>query len=172
MKSSWKVRALGAYLTNGRGELLGVGRNICGGLYDGMTVSSLTKKAAYDPRLQLYVPSMTALAATYLCPSQLGKVSVVQQPVDDPGEQPEPTAEPEPAGPPTSFSDGTFEAGVDVAAGVYRAEGGIPDCFVYTSSKPGDLSSLLSSNSGVNAAIELADGEWVKSSDCGTFRRR
>lgn len=167
-----ELRALGSYLTNGRRELLGVGRTICGGLADGLTVSGVTARADYDPRLQLYIPSITALAATYLCPSQLGRVDVVQPPVEDPEAQPKPTREPEPAGPPSTFADGTYEAGVDVAAGVYRSTDGTPNCFVYTSSKAGDLGSLLSSNSGVNAAIEIAAGEWVKSSDCGTFKRR
>lgn len=91
-------------------------------------------------------------------------------------EAPEPTKPPKPAGPPTSFGEGTYLVGEDVAAGLYRSGGPSPDdgryCVVFASEKPDDLNSYLRGSTIQGpTVIELNAGEWVTSQFCETFKR-
>ncbi|GAA1818998.1 hypothetical protein GCM10009812_09490 [Nocardioides marinus] len=74
----------------------------------------------------------------------------------------------------TSFGEGTYLVGKDVAPGLYRSEGPSPNdgryCVVYASRQPADLDSYLRGATLKGpTAVQVNEGEWVTSQYCKTF---
>lgn len=156
-----------------------------------LEISELRKTATYNANLgerDYAVPSLLAGQADdgtfWLISAPLKELTAVASALDGTvtdlsdlrTEAPKPTKKPEPDGPATSFGEGTYKVGEDVAAGLYRSGGPSPDdgryCVVYASSKPGDLGSYLRGSTIKGpAVIELNDGEWVTAQFCETFKK-
>jgi hypothetical protein len=99
-------------------------------------------------------------------------VTAYVTPTTSPDAVPSPVAAPPPAQPRTSFSDGTYEVGVDIAPGRYKTAG---DGFCYwerAKSDSGELSSILA-NDNVDgpATVTVKTGEFFKSKRCGTWMK-
>lgn len=82
---------------------------------------------------------------------------------------------PPPPGPKTTFGDGTYEVGVDVAAGSYSAPGGRNCYWERSKNSSGELGSVIANEWKPNkgqAILTAKNGEFLKVSDCGTWTPR
>jgi hypothetical protein len=82
-----------------------------------------------------------------------------------------PTPAPEPTGPKTSFTDGTYEVGVDIAPGTYKTSGGNGCYYARLSSLDGDLQSIITNQiANGPAAITILDTDkGFTTSRCGVW---
>jgi hypothetical protein len=76
----------------------------------------------------------------------------------------------------TSFGDGTYEVGVDVAPGKYRSSGATEGlfefCNVSTTNSKGDTVDWNTANANEQVLITLKLGQTVEASGCEQFRKR
>ena len=76
---------------------------------------------------------------------------------------------------PTSFSNGTFLVGTDVASGEYVTEGptgGEPACTIFTSKKPDDLDTIVGIYTATGETrFRVTTGLYVTSEGCGTWTK-
>jgi hypothetical protein len=87
--------------------------------------------------------------------------------------------ETEPAAEPaidTSFGDGSYEVGIDVAPGKYKSSGateGIFEfCSVSTKNAKGDMIDWETANANEQVLITIKRGQTVEASGCEEFRKR
>ena len=77
------------------------------------------------------------------------------------------------AGPLTTFADGTYEVGVDVAPGKYKTQA---EGFCYwdrTKKNDGSLGDIVQQGVGDGAqVVTIKSGEFFKSQSCGTWTRQ
>jgi hypothetical protein len=70
----------------------------------------------------------------------------------------------------TSFDDGTYEVGVDIAVGKYKTSGGA-NCYWARMRQPDD-SSIIANDLGAGPrTVVVAKGEYFTSQRCGTWNR-
>lgn len=81
-----------------------------------------------------------------------------------------PTTPAEPIGPLTSFGDGLWEVGVDVAAGKYKTSGG-SDCY-WSRLKSSDTTDYIDNSLGAGPqTVQIKAGEYFQSQRCGTWSK-
>jgi hypothetical protein len=76
----------------------------------------------------------------------------------------------------TSFGDGSYEVGIDVAPGKYKSSGateGIFEfCSVSTKNSKGDMVDWETANANEQVLITIKRGQTVEASGCEEFRKR
>jgi hypothetical protein len=92
---------------------------------------------------------------------------------------PPPVAETEPPAKPaidTSFGDGSYEVGVDVAPGKYKSSGATEGlfelCSVSTKNSAGDMVDWETANANEQVLITIKKGQTVEASGCEEFSKR
>lgn len=85
---------------------------------------------------------------------------------------------PAPTGPVTTFSDGTYQVGVDIAPGRYKTAGADPSLFAnncYTereSNDSGEFSAIIANNNTVGPySVTVRKGEFFKADGCLPFTK-
>lgn len=106
---------------------------------------------------------VTQAARTYLCPDKSWAASrppvVVQT-----------GAPPPPSGPLTTFSDGTWEVGTDIAPGKYKTPG-TSTCY-WARLRTTDNSDIIDNNLGAGPqVVTVKAGEFFQSQRCGTWTK-
>jgi hypothetical protein len=87
-------------------------------------------------------------------------------------------APPAPVGPVTTFTDGTYQVGVDIAPGRYKTAGADPSLFAdncYTereSDDSGEFSSIIANNNTTGPySVTVKKGEFFKADGCLPFTK-
>jgi hypothetical protein len=114
-------------------------------------------------------PATPAAAPTVAVPAAPVPAAPVPPAVPAPSLPPAPAAPSVPAGPLTTFGNGTYEIGVDVAAGKYRSAGVqdsiAPLCYFDQTDASGSIKDQGVANEGPSRAT-LKSGLTFKSSGC------
>lgn len=99
----------------------------------------------------------------------------VTQTVTSAPEPPPVTTSAPPAGPATSFGNGQYQVGVDIAAGQYKSSGPTDGSMCYVEVARDDLGSIDSivNNDIVQGpkTVTVKKGQYVKNSGCETFTK-
>lgn len=144
-----------------RESLVDLGRTVCqaaeqGYARDGIVTALLSKRPdGSQPISGAPVANVLIDAALLnLCPGQ-----------------PLATAPPKPAGPATEITmDATYEVGVDIVAGKWKADNGQPNCYWVRLRQGGDRNIIANDFPGVKATVEVKNGELFQVARCGTWR--
>lgn len=142
----------------------------------GTAQPSKARKAltSYPARLVYAAGIIAGLLLAYKAGMANSPVRVVPAPV---AQAPVAQAEPAVSGPVSTFSDGVYEVGRDIAAGTYMAPGG-PDgggCYwKRLSSLAGGVDSIIANDltHGGQVLITVNSGEYLQAKDCGTWTKR
>jgi hypothetical protein len=69
------------------------------------------------------------------------------------------------------FADGTWQVGLDVAPGTYRARGGESCYWAILNGPPRGDSDNIEENGGFtsNVVVTLREGQWFETNDCGDW---
>lgn len=71
----------------------------------------------------------------------------------------------------STFSDGTYEVGIDIVPGTYHTDGAGDLCYFHTSVNGDDIADQVVGN-GPQTVVVPAGVRFVKSSSCGTWTKR
>lgn len=149
-------------------KLIENGRSVCSVMdTPGTTELSMIRSlelVGYDKSSAAII---TGMAVRHLCPGKtwpgVASTQVASAPTIT-------TVAPVPAGPLTSFSDGIWEVGVDVAAGKYKTSGST-QCYWARLRTP-DTSDIANNNYGSGPqTVQLKAGEYFHSQMCGTWTK-
>lgn len=142
----------------------------------GTAQPSKARKAltSYPARLVVALGIVVALVLAYKAGMANGPVRVVPAPaVAAPVAQAEPAA----TGPVSTFSDGVYEVGRDIAAGTYVAPGGTNGVTCYwkrSSTADGDTDSIIANDvtKAGQVLVTVKAGEFLQVKDCGAWAKR
>lgn len=132
----------------------------------GITAGASTKTKTTTVSAGSVQPSVQATQATAATTSPPTTASATTA-------APAPTSPPTSAGPKTSFSDGSYRVGVDIAPGTYRSSGTGSDCYWKRLSNftgQNDILANYLSNSPTTVTI-LASDAGFETHRCGTWTK-
>lgn len=153
----------GLTTTMARQEMLGIGRSIC----DAIGVPQISREVLittigstrFGPEVgEVFVSN----AEMHLCPENR------YASFGTPAASSAPAAA---AGPVGSFTAGTFEVGVDIAAGKYKTSGGDTCYWARLAENDGSSGDILDNGLGAGPqTVTVRDGEYFETQRCGTWQ--
>lgn len=147
-------------------KLVENGRGVCAVMdTPGTTEQSMIRSMMLVGYTEISAAIITGMAVQNLCPGKTWPAT------ERPAAEAAPTPAPVPVqtGPRTSFADGTWEVGVDVAAGKVKTAGASTCYWARLTGSGGDI---IDNNVGAGPqTVVIKAGEYFESQTCGTWTK-